>query len=159
MVLAVAFVLVAVDRFFKARSVARATAAAADAPPVVDVVQAQPVGAVQRLALPGYTAAWHASTIYARVDGYVGKLVRRHRRSRACRPGAGAHRDTRSRCAAGGGARAAARPAQAQVLVRKAEADFSLSTYERWRDSPQGVVSEQEREEKNAPTTTARSRG
>ena len=38
-VLAVAFVLVSVDRFLKARSVARATAAAANAPPVVEVVQ------------------------------------------------------------------------------------------------------------------------
>ena len=34
---------------------------------------AQPVGAVQRLSLPGQTAAWHSSTIYARVNGYVGK--------------------------------------------------------------------------------------
>ena len=28
---------------------------------------------VQRFALPGQTAAWHSSTIYARVNGYVGK--------------------------------------------------------------------------------------
>src|SRR5579872_5349865 len=71
-VLAVAFVLVSIDRFFKARSVARETREAATARPLVDVITAKAVGAVQRLVLPGYTAAWHASTIYARVDGFVG---------------------------------------------------------------------------------------
>jgi RND family efflux transporter MFP subunit len=40
--------------------------------------------------------------------------------------------------------------AQAQVKVRQAEAAFAKSTYERWRDSPKGVVSEQEREDKKA---------
>ena len=73
-VLGVAFVLVSIDRFVKARSVARATQAAATARPLVEVVTAKAVGAVQRLMLPGYTAAWHASTIYARVDGYVGNF-------------------------------------------------------------------------------------
>jgi RND family efflux transporter MFP subunit len=34
--------------------------------------------------------------------------------------------------------------------VRRSEAEFGRTTYERWRDSPQGVVSEQEREEKKA---------
>jgi len=38
----------------------------------------------------------------------------------------------------------------AQVDARKAEAAFSKSTNERWRDSPKGVVSEQERESKKA---------
>jgi len=72
-VFGVAFVLVSVDRLLKARSVARAAQEAASAPPPVEVITAQAVGAVQRLVLPGYTAAWHASTIYARVDGYVAK--------------------------------------------------------------------------------------
>ena len=30
------------------------------------------------------------------------------------------------------------------------EAELAKTTYERWRDSPKGVVSEQEREEKRA---------
>jgi RND family efflux transporter MFP subunit len=45
--------------------------------------------------------------------------------------------------------------AQAQVQVRQAEAAFSKSTYERWRDSPDGVVSAQEREEKQAAFATS----
>jgi RND family efflux transporter MFP subunit len=47
-------------------------------------------------------------------------------------------------------ARAQLKAAQAQVLVREAELQFSKTTYERWRDSPKGVVSEQEREAKRA---------
>ena len=36
------------------------------------------------------------------------------------------------------------------VESRKADADFAKTTYARWRDSPHGVVSEQEREAKKA---------
>ncbi len=148
-VLGVAFLLVSVDRFFKARSIARATQAAASARPLVDVFTAKAVGAVQRLVLPGYTAAWHASTIYARVDGYVGDW----------------HVDIGDRVHSGqvlavietpdldaelAAARAQLRADEATVLVRKAETEFAQTTYERWRDSPKGVVSEQEREEKKA---------
>src|SRR5208282_3573607 len=45
--------------------------------------------------------------------------------------------------------------AQAQVRVKEADAAFAASTYERWRDSPKGVVSEQEREDKKAGDATA----
>src|SRR5258708_29516960 len=47
-------------------------------------------------------------------------------------------------------ARAQLNAADAQILARKAEAEFSKTTYDRWRDSPKGVVSDQEREEKHA---------
>jgi RND family efflux transporter MFP subunit len=53
------------------------------------------------------------------------------------------------------GARAQLQAAQAQVLVRRAQAEFAKSTYERWRDSPHGVVSEQEREQKHADFDSA----
>jgi RND family efflux transporter MFP subunit len=146
-VFGVAFVLVSVDRFFKAHSVARATQEAAAAPPLVDVITAQPVGAMQRLQLPGYTAAWHASTIYARVNGYVAKwFVDIGDRVRAGQ--VLALIETPDLDAELAGARAQLKASQATVLVRKAETDFARTTYERWRDSPQGVVSEQEREEK-----------
>jgi RND family efflux transporter MFP subunit len=46
----------------------------------------------------------------------------------------------------------------AQVNARKAEAEFSKTTNERWRDSPKGVVSEQEREAKKADYETAEAR-
>ena len=39
--------------------------------------------------------------------------------------------------------------------MRKAEAEFARSQYERWRDSPKGVVSDQEREQKRADYDSA----
>src|SRR4051812_3325889 len=72
-VLVAGFSVVRVDRFFKDRSVAGATERAASARVPVDVIEARPVGSAQRFVLPGQTAAWHASTIYARVNGFVGK--------------------------------------------------------------------------------------
>lgn len=156
-VLAVAFVLVSIDRFIKARAVARATAEAAGALPLVDVVAAAPVGAVQRLTLPGETAAWHASTIYARVNGYVGKWfvdIGDHVKAGEVL----ALIETPDLDAQLAAAQAQLQAARAQVLVRQAEAQLGLSTYERWRDSPQGVVSEQEREEKKADYDSAAAR-
>ena len=153
-VFGIAFVLVSVDRFFKARSVARATHEAAAAPPLVVIVTAQPVGAQQRLVLPGYTAAWHASTIYARVNGYVGKWF--------ADIGDHVHAgqvlaliETPDLDAELAAARAQLKADQAMVLVRKSESEFARTTYARWRDSPKGVVSDQEREEKKAAYDSA----
>ena len=50
------------------------------------------------------------------------------------------------------------RPREAQVAARQAEAEFSKTTNERWRDSPKGVVSEQERESKKADYESAEAR-
>jgi RND family efflux transporter MFP subunit len=153
-VLAVAFLAVRLDRFFEERAIAAATEQTSGAPHLVDIIQATPVGAVQRLCLPGQTAAWHSSTIYARVDGYVGKWL--------VDIGDHVHKgqvmaqiETPDLDAQLAGARAQLQAAQAQVLVRKAQAEFSKSTYERWRDSPKGVVSEQEREEKHSDYDSA----
>ena len=73
-VLVGAFVAVRVDRYFKERGVSDETKQAATAPHAVEVVEAKAVGTVQRFALPGQTAAWHATTIFARVneDSVVG---------------------------------------------------------------------------------------
>ena len=112
---------------------------------------------MQRLVLPGYTAAWHASTIYARVNGYVGNWyddIGDHVHAGQVL----AVIETPDLDAQLAAARAQLQAGQAQVLVRKAEAAFSLSTYERWRDSPKGVVSEQEREEKRADYDSALAR-
>jgi RND family efflux transporter MFP subunit len=148
-VLGALFVLVSIDRLIKAHAVARAAEAAADAPPLVDVVTALPVAAVQHLVLPGETAAWHASVIYARVNGYVAKWfadIGDHVKSGQVL----ALIETPDLDAQLAAAQAQLQAARAQVLVRQAEAQLGLTTYERWRDSPQGVVSEQEREEKKA---------
>jgi len=156
-VLGAAFVLVSIDRFVKSRSVARATQEAAGAPPVVDVVTAQAVGAVQRLVLPGFSAAWHASTIFARVDGFVGKwfvdIGDRVHEGQVL-----ALIETPDLDAELAAARAQLKADRATVVVRKAETEFARTTYVRWRDSPKGVVSDQEREEKKAAYDSAAAR-
>ncbi len=153
-VLAVAFAAVSLDKYFKARGVANATEQVATAAPVVDVIEAKAVGAVQRFSLPGQTAAWHASTIYARVNGFVGKWY--------ADIGDTVHKgqvlaliETPDLDAQLAAARAQLKAAEAQVLARKAEAEFSKTTYDRWRESPKGVVSEQEREEKHSDYDSA----
>jgi RND family efflux transporter MFP subunit len=153
-VLIVAFIAVRLDRFVKDRGIANATELTSAAPHLVDTIRAAPVGAVQRLSLPGQTAAWHSSTIYARVNGYVGKWfvdIGDHVNKGQVM----ALIETPDLDAQLAGARAQLQAAQAQVLVRKAQAQFSKSTYDRWRDSPQGVVSEQEREEKHSDYDSA----
>ena len=153
-ILAVAFIAVRLDRFFKDRGIANATEQSSAAPHLVDIISAAPVGTSQRLSLPGQTAAWHSSTIYARVNGYVGKWF--------VDIGDPVHKgqvmaliETPDLDAQLAGARAQLQAAQAQVLVRRAQAEFSKSTYERWRDSPKGVVSDQEREEKHSAYDSA----
>ena len=101
------------------------------------------------LTLPGETAAWYESTLYARVNGYVAKWfvdIGEHvRRGQIL-----ATIDTPELDADLTAARAELTAAEAQVKVRAAEAEFAKSTNERWRDSPKGVVSDQEREAKRA---------
>jgi len=55
-------------------------------------------------------------------------------------------------------ARAQLKSSESQVAARKAEAEFSKTTNERWRDSPKGVVSEQERESKKADYESSEAR-
>ena len=43
----------------------------------------------------------------------------------------------------------------AQVAVKQAQADFAETTERRWRESPKGVVSDQEREAKKAGNAEA----
>jgi RND family efflux transporter MFP subunit len=153
-VLVVAFIAVRVDRFFKDRSIAENTQHSSSAPPLVDTTRAAPVGAVQRLSLPGQTAAWHSSTIYARVNGYVGKWfvdIGDHVKKGQVM----ALIETPDLDAQLAGAHAGLQAAEAQVLVRRSQAEFAKSTYDRWRDSPKGVVSEQEREQKHSDFDSA----
>jgi RND family efflux transporter MFP subunit len=148
-VLAVAFLITFVMRWFSAHRLASETrVTVAEAPPV-DVVTVGRGAAGRPLTLPGETAAWYESLIYARVSGYVGTWsadIGDH-------VAAGqvlATIDTPELDADYAAAKAKLAAAQAQVKVRQAEAEFAASTYARWRDSPKGVVSEQEREDKKA---------
>jgi RND family efflux transporter MFP subunit len=103
----------------------------------------------QQISLPGDIEAWYEAPIYARVSGYLkawyfdfgahvekGQLL--------------AEIDAPDLDAQFAAAKATLASAQAQVNVREAERDFAETTYARWRDSPKGVVSEQETEAKKA---------
>jgi RND family efflux transporter MFP subunit len=152
--LVVALLLVRLVGFFHEHALAGQAHSAATTPHTVDVIIAAPVGAAQHFALPGQTAAWHSSTIYARVNGYVAKWfvdIGDHVHSGDIM----ATIDTPELDAQLAAARAELKAARAQVEVRKAEAAFSKTTYERWHDSPNGVVSAQETDEKQAAFATA----
>jgi RND family efflux transporter MFP subunit len=155
LVLLLSFLVAFFTRSHAQARLQRATDAAAAELPEVDVVVVHGGGATGSLVLPGETAAWYASTIYARVSGYVARwYVDIGDRVRA---GALlATIDTPELDAELLAARAKLQVARAELQVREADAAFAASTYERWRDSPIGVVSEQEREDKQAGDATAR---
>jgi RND family efflux transporter MFP subunit len=151
------FVLVSVVRYFHAHGVAEAGEAAYSRPPPVDVVIAKSATVGQDLVLPGETAAWYETTLYARVNGYVaswqvdiGDQVKKGQVLATI--------ETPELDAELAAAKAQLQSSQAQVEARKAEAAFSKTTNERWRDSPKGVVSEQERESKKADYESAEAR-
>jgi RND family efflux transporter MFP subunit len=121
----------------------------ASSPPLVNVIKAQNAPASSPLTLPGETAAWYESTIYARVDGYVGSWkvdIGDHVKKGQVL----ATIETPDLDAKLAAAEAKVKAAQALVVSRQADADFAKTTYVRWKDSPKGVVSEQEREAKKA---------
>jgi RND family efflux transporter MFP subunit len=156
-VLLCGFVLVLVIRFFHAAGIARAAQLAFSAPPPVDVVIARPVHTGQDLVLPGQTAAWYEATIYARVNGYVGKWLA-DIGDHVSKGQVLASIETPELDAELQAARAQLKASQAQVEARKAEAEFGRTTNERWRDAPKGVVSDQERESKKADYEGAEAR-
>jgi multidrug efflux pump subunit AcrA (membrane-fusion protein) len=89
---------VIVLRYVHASAIAKAGEAAYSAPPPVDVVFARPANAGQDLVLPGQTAAWFETTIYARVNGYVAKWLVDIGDQGQEGPGAGDDRDAGTRC-------------------------------------------------------------
>jgi RND family efflux transporter MFP subunit len=151
------FLLVSVLRLIHAHSVANATEAAYARPPPVDVVTAKTATQGQDLMLPGETAAWYETTIYARVSGYVAKW-RVDIGDRVKKGDVLAVIETPELNAELAAARAQLQASEAQVSARRAEAEFSKSTNERWRDSPKGVVSDQERESKKADYESSEAR-
>jgi len=142
---------------FHAHGVAKAGETAFAAAPPVDVVIARAPTVGQDLVLPGETAAWYETTIYARVNGYVAKWqvdIGDHVQKGQVL----ATIETPELDAELQAARAQLKASQAQVGARRAEAQFSQTTNERWRDSPKGVVSDQERESKKADYESAEAR-
>jgi RND family efflux transporter MFP subunit len=131
-----------------------ATARNAEEAPAVDAVTVGRSTAAQNLTLPGETAAWDETTIYARVNGYVAKWsvdIGDHVTAGQTL----ATIDTPELDAELLAARAKLNASVAQVAVKQAEADFARTTDDRWRESPKGVVSDQERESKKASSAEA----
>jgi RND family efflux transporter MFP subunit len=122
--------------------------------PTVSVITPRPGATTQPLVLPGTVQAWYEAPIYARVNGYLKNWYFDY----------GAHvkkgdllaeidaPDLDAQLAA---AEAKLNSARATVKVRESEKQFAQTTYERWRDSPKGVVSQQEQEAKEADFNSA----
>ena len=125
--------------------------------PTVAVITPRAGAVTQRLVLPGTVQAWNEAPIYARVSGYLKDWYFDY----------GAHvkkgdvlgeietPDLDAQLAA---AQAKLNSARAAVKVREAEQQFAESTYQRWRDSPKGVVSVQEQQSKQADYNSAKAR-
>jgi RND family efflux transporter MFP subunit len=152
--LAAAFVVTHLWRTRSSDELAASTTERAAAPPPVAVIGVERAPATRPLVLPGQTAAWYEATIYARVNGFGGKWT--------ADIGDPVHKgqvlatiETPDLDAELAAAKARLKAADAQVKVREAEADFGRTTYERWRSSPKGVVSEQERDAKKAASDSA----
>src|SRR6202166_2594187 len=149
---AVALVMaVAVEGIWHRHSQEKAVAAWTDAAaiPTVDVVHPTKGAPQQQVVLPGDIHAWYQAPLYARVNGYLknwyfdfGAQVKKGEVL--------ADIDTPEIDAQLTAAKAKLNAANAAVEARDAEAQFAKSTYERWRDSPRGVVSIQEQEAKQA---------
>jgi RND family efflux transporter MFP subunit len=153
-VLLLGFLVMHFTKSHTEHGLAHAARVAATSAPAVDVVIVHGTSAAASLTLPGETAAWYESTIYARVNGYVAKWyvdIGDHVKSGELL----ALIDTPELDAELLAARAKLQVSQAQVKVKQADAAFAASTYARWRDSPKGVVSEQEREDKKAGDASA----
>ena len=122
--------------------------------PTVAVITPQPGATTQPLVLPGTVQAWYETPIYARVPGYLKNWYFDY----------GAHvkkgdllaeidaPDLDAQLAA---SQAKLNSARATVKIRESERQFSETTYARWRDSPRGVVSQQEQEAKQADYNSA----
>jgi len=109
---------------------------------------------VQALALPGETAGWYESTVYARVSGYVrdwkadiGDKVQKGQL--LC------DIETPELDADLNAGDAKLKATQANVKVEQANEEFAKTTYERWWQSPKGYVSEQEKQQKKAEYDSA----
>src|SRR3984885_2249472 len=122
--------------------------------PTVALISPEHGASTQRVVLPGTVQAWFEAPIYARVNGYLkgwyfdyGAQVKKGTVL--------AEIETPDLDAQLTAAQAKLNSARAVVKVREAEKDFAESTYDRWRDSPKGVVSAQEQQSKQADYNSA----
>jgi RND family efflux transporter MFP subunit len=125
--------------------------------PTVAVIAPEQGATNLQLVLPGNIQAWFEAPIYARVDGYVknwyfdiGAQVKKGQVL--------AEIDAPELDAQLATTKAKFDRANAQVKVREDEVEFAKSTYERWKGSPLGVVSQQETEAKKEDYNSSLSR-
>lgn len=130
---------------------------AAQAIRVVSFVMPRTGGEASRLVLPGNVEAWFEAPIFARVNGYL----------KAWYFDFGAHVkagqvlaeiDAPELDASYAAAKARLANSKAVVNVREAELEFAKTTYQRWRSSPNGVVSVQETQAKKGDFDSATAR-
>jgi RND family efflux transporter MFP subunit len=148
-VLGLAFLLVYLRKSEKAAALAEQASAADSATPTVNVMAVQEAPPTQPLVLPGVVRGWYQSIIYARVSGYVGQwysdIGDRVKKDQVL-----ATIDTPDLDAQLQAAEHELAIAQSQVQVAQANEEFARTTYNRWRESPKGVVSDQERDQKKS---------
>jgi RND family efflux transporter MFP subunit len=129
---------------------------AAAIPSVSVIMPKRGVSGLQ-LVLPGDIQAWYDAPIYARVSGYVKNWYSDYGASVK----AGdvlAVIDAPDLDGQFAAAEAKLNSMNAVVKVRQAEMEFARTTYDRWRDSPKGVVSEQETTAKKGDFDSASAR-
>jgi RND family efflux transporter MFP subunit len=125
--------------------------------PTVAVITPRTGASTQRLVLPGTVQAWFEAPIYARVNGYLKKWNFDYG-AHVKKGDVLAEIETPDLDSQLGASEAKLNSARAVVRVREAEEQFAQSTYQRWRDSPKGVVSVQEQESKQADYSSAKAR-
>ena len=125
--------------------------------PTVAVITPRAGASTQRLVLPGTVQAWFEAPIYARVNGYLKKWNFDYG-AHVKKGDVLAEIETPDLNSQLGASEAKLNSARAVVRVREAEEQFAQSTYQRWRDSPKGVVSVQEQESKQADYNSAKAR-
>jgi len=125
--------------------------------PTVAVITPRAGASTQRLVLPGTVQAWFEAPIYARVNGYLKKWNFDYG-AHVKKGDVLAEIETPDLDSQLGASEAKLNSARAVVRVREAEEQFAQSTYQRWRDSPKGVVSVQEQESKRADYNSAKAR-
>jgi RND family efflux transporter MFP subunit len=125
--------------------------------PTVAVITPRTGAATQHLVLPGTVQAWFEAPIYARVNGYLKKWNFDYG-AHVKKGDVLAEIETPDLDAQLAASQAKLNSARAVVKVREAEEQFAQSTYQRWRDSPKGVVSVQEQESKQADYNSAKAR-
>ena len=121
----------------------------AEALHVVDVVKVVDAPALREVILPGETRAWYQSTIYARVSGYLKKwdvdIGDKVKEGQVL-----ATIETPELDQQLAEAKAKVETEKAQTKLAEANVHFSQVTLARFKDAPKGIVSDLERDEKEA---------